>query len=70
MELGGLSPAELKFETRDLPRFNLPQPLTPGSNYCELVQQLDNNLAIVRSVTDTHQATLRDARLSRPMMRS
>ena len=64
-ELGGLSPAELKFGTRDFPRFNLPQPLTPGSNYCELVQQLDNNLAIVRSVTDTHQATLRDARLSK-----
>ena len=50
-ELGGLSPAELDFFTR----FNLPPPIIPGNNYCELFQQLDNNLAIVRSVTNTHQ---------------
>ena len=64
-ELGGLSPAELKFGTKDFPRVNLPPPIIPGNNYCELVQQLDNNLAIVRSVTNTHQAALSDARLSK-----
>ena len=63
-ELGGLSPAELKFGTKDFPRFNLPPPIIPSNNYCELVQQLVQ-LAIVRSVTNTQQAALRDARLSK-----
>ena len=53
-ELGGLSPAELKFGTKDFPRFNLPPPIISSNYYCELVQQLNNNLAIVRSVTNTH----------------
>lgn len=63
-ELGGLSPAELKFGTRDFSRFNLPPPLVPGHNYCELITQLDNNLSIVRSITNTYQASLRESRLS------
>ena len=61
-ELGGLNPAELKFGTKNFP---LPPPIVPGNIYRELVQQLDNNLAIVCSVTSTHQAALRDARLSK-----
>ena len=39
-ELGGLSPAELKFDTTDYHRFNLPLPLVPGNNYCDLAQEL------------------------------
>ena len=63
-ELGGLSPAELKFGTADFARFNLPPPLAPGHNYGELVQQLDSNLAIVRSITHTYQEELRNTRHS------
>jgi hypothetical protein len=36
-ELGGLSPAELKFGTLDYKRFKLPQPLPPGHNHHESV---------------------------------
>ena len=52
-ELGGLSPAELKFGTTDLARFNLPPPLLPGANYLDIVQRLNKNLAIVRSITNS-----------------
>jgi hypothetical protein len=61
-ELGGLSPAELKFGTLDYQRFNLPQPLPPGHNYHELVARLDDNLATVRSITDEFQCSLRTQR--------
>ena len=50
-ELGGLSPAELKFGTIDYRRFNLPQHLSPGHNYHDYVARLDRNLATIRSVT-------------------
>ena len=63
-ELGGLSPAELKFGTIDFARFHLPPPLVPGHNFTELVTQLDNNLAIVRSITHAFQAQLRESRHS------
>jgi hypothetical protein len=43
-ELGGFSPAELKFGTTDYKRFNLPPPLPPGHSYGEYVTHLDNNL--------------------------
>ena len=58
-EIGGLSPVELKFGTRDLPRFNLPPPLLPGHTYCVLVKALDVNLAIGRSITPSYQQQLR-----------
>jgi hypothetical protein len=61
-ELGGLSPAELKFGTLDYKRFKLPHPLPPGHSYHELVAQLDRNLATVRSVTTAFQLSLRNKR--------
>ena len=61
-ELGGLSPIELKFGTRALEHFMLPPPLVPGHDYTTLVQQLDANLAVVRSATSAFQATLRSRR--------
>jgi hypothetical protein len=61
-ELGGLSPAELKFGTDDYKRFQLPLPLTPGNNYAELINQLNTNLSIVRSITDNYQLQLRSQR--------
>ena len=61
-ELGGLSPAELKFGTADLARFNLPPSLLPGANYSVIVQRLNENLAIVRSITNSFQEKLRSQR--------
>ena len=63
-ELGGLSPAALKFGTLDIPHFDLPKPLTPGHTYCDFVTRLDNNLATVRSITHTYQESIRKARQS------
>jgi hypothetical protein len=63
-EIGGLSPVELKFGTRDHARFQLPPPLLPGHKYCDLVTALDRNLAIVRSITSTYQESLRSKRQS------
>jgi Chromo (CHRromatin Organisation MOdifier) domain len=63
-ELGGLSPAELKFGTLNYNKFQLPPPLQPGSDYASLVQQLNNNLAIVRSITDNYHLHLRSQRTS------
>ena len=62
-ELGGLSPAELKFGTMDYHRFNLPLPLVSGHNYCELVQHLNHNLATVQAITTAFQQSLRTKRL-------
>ena len=62
-ELGGMSPAELKFGTTDYHRFNLPLPLVPGSYHCDLVQQLGNNLATVRAITTAFKQSLRTGRL-------
>ena len=62
-ELGGLSPAELKFGTADYHRFNSPLPLVPGNNYSDLVQELDHNLATVRAITTAFQQSLRTRRL-------
>ena len=62
-ELGDLSPAELKFGTTDYYRFNLPLPLVPGINYCDLVQELDHNLATVHAISTTFQQSLRTRRL-------
>jgi hypothetical protein len=59
-EIGGLSPAELKFGTRDHSRFQLP----PGHTYGDLVFALDRNLAIVRSITPAYQDSLRQHRQS------
>ena len=61
-ELGGLSPSELKFGTRDYQRFNLPLPLSPGNNYSSVLQQLNSNLATVRSITHEFQSDLRAKR--------
>jgi hypothetical protein len=63
-ELGGLSPAELKFGTLDFKRFQLPPPLVPGTPYSSLVQQLNTNLATVRSITAQFQTELRQSRQS------
>ena len=62
-ELGGLSPAELKFGTTDYHRFNLPLPLVPGNNYSDLVQELDHSLATVRAITTAFQQSFRTRRL-------
>ena len=61
-EIGGLSPVELNFGTRDYTRFKLPPPLLPGHTYCDLVTALDRNLAIVRSITSLYQESLRRKR--------
>ena len=61
-ELGGLSPAELKFGTTDYHRFRLPQPLSPGHDYHDFVARLDQNLATVRSITDEYQCAVRTKR--------
>ena len=61
-ELGGISPAELKFGTTDFKRFSLPIKLVPGHNYGDLVRQLDHNLATVRSATANYQQSLRVSR--------
>ena len=61
-ELGGISPAELKFGTSDYSRFKMPLPLVPGHHYGDLVRLLDNNLATVRSVTASYQQALRESR--------
>jgi hypothetical protein len=63
-DIGGLSPAELKFGTRDHARFQLPPPLSPGHTYGDLVIALDRNLAIVRSITSSYQDSLRQRRQS------
>ena len=56
-ELGGLTPAELKFGTLSFRHFNLPPPLVPGHNYTALVTHLDANLAAVRAATNYFQAS-------------
>jgi hypothetical protein len=61
-EIGGLSPAELKFGSRDHARFQLP--LSPGHTYGDLVIALDQNLAIVRSIISSYQDSLRQRRQS------
>ena len=61
-ELGGLSPAELKFGTVDYKCFHLPKPLPPGHNYHEFVTRLDNHLATVRSITNDFQCSQRTKR--------
>ena len=61
-ELGGLSLSELKFGTRDFKFFQLPEPLIPRDNYGDLVRQLDNNLATVRSITANFRQSLRESR--------
>ena len=58
-ELGGLSPTELEFGTTDYDRFNLPLPLVPGNNYCDLVQELDHNRATARAITTAFQQSIR-----------
>ena len=58
-ELGGISPAELKFGTIDYKRFSLPVQLVPGNNYGDLVNQLDHNFAAVRNITANYQQSLR-----------
>ena len=60
--IGSLSPAKLKFDTRDHVRFQLPPPLSPGHTYSDLVIALDHNLAIVRSITSEYQNSLRQHR--------
>ena len=64
-EIGGVTPAELKYGTRDYTRFKLPPPLSPGHSYGDLVIALDRNLAIVRSITSSYQRTLRLQRLAK-----
>jgi RNase H-like domain found in reverse transcriptase/Chromo (CHRromatin Organisation MOdifier) domain len=61
-ELGGLTPAELKFGTTAYARFSLPAPLPPGSPYHDLVQSLNNNLQVVRSISTAFQLSLRETR--------
>ena len=61
-ELGGFSPAELKFGTTDYHRFNLPPPLPPGHSYGEYVNRLDKNLATIRAITAQYQLELRRKR--------
>ena len=61
-ELGGISPAELKFGTTDLARFKLPPPLLPGADYSDIIHRLNDNLAIVRSITNSFQEKLRSQR--------
>ena len=62
-EIGGVTPAELKYGTRDHARFQLPHPLSPGHSYGDLVIALDRYLSVVRSITSSYQQTLRLQRL-------
>jgi hypothetical protein len=64
-EIGGVTPAELKYGTRDHARFQLPPPLSPGHSYGDLVIALDRNLSVVRSITSSYQQTLRLQRLAK-----
>ena len=64
-EIGGVTPAELKYGTRDYTRFKSPPPLSPGHSYGDLVIALDRKLAIVRSITSSYQQTLRLQRLAK-----
>jgi hypothetical protein len=64
-EIGGVTPAELKYGSRDHARFQLPPPLSPGHSYGDLVIALDRNLAVVRSITSSYQQTLRHQRLAK-----
>ena len=57
-EIGGISPIEIKFGTRDYSRFKLPDPLLPGHAYNDLVTALYHNLSIVRSITSDYQKSL------------
>ena len=61
-ELGGLTPAELKFGTLDFQHFRMPQQLVPGHHYGDFVKQLDKNLSTVRSISSAHQLSLREKR--------
>ena len=61
-ELGGFSPSELKFGTRDFKFFELLQPLIPRDNYGDLVSQLDYKLATLRYITAKFQQSLRESR--------
>ena len=61
-ELGGLTPAELKFGTLDFQHFRMPQELVPGHHYGDFVQQLDRNLSTVRSISCAYQLSLREKR--------
>ena len=61
-ELGGLSPAELKFGTIGSKHFELPTPLLPGHHYSEFVATLDANLALIKSITNKFQQELRAKR--------
>ena len=61
-ELGGFSPAELKFGTTDYHSFNLPPPLPPGHSYGEYANRLDKNLATIRAITAQYQLELRRKR--------
>ena len=64
-ELGGLSPAELKFGTIGSKHFNMPTALLPGHHYSEFVSTLDANLALIKSITNKFQEELRAKRQKR-----
>ena len=61
-ELGGFSPSELKFGSKDSAHFLLPQNLSPGHQYSSLVRQLDENLASIRAITHDYQVNMRQNR--------
>ena len=63
-ELGGWSPAGLKFGAVDFNRFHLPAPLSRGHTYHDFVAHLDEILATVRRITHEYQCALRTHRQS------
>ena len=65
-ELGGLTPAELKFGTLDFKHFKLPLQLVPGHHYGEFVQQLDKNLSTVRSISSAASNKLKTIKSFKP----
>jgi RNase H-like domain found in reverse transcriptase/Chromo (CHRromatin Organisation MOdifier) domain len=61
-ELGGFTPAELKFGTTALARFNLPDTLPPGAPSSDLIHALNRNLQVVRSISTAYQLSMRRQR--------
>ena len=62
-ELGGRSRLSSNLAQLTIIASTCPLPLVPGNNYCDLLQELDHNLATVRAITTAFQQSLRTRRL-------
>ena len=61
-EIGGYSPAELKFGSSASKYFLLPHNLDPGHSYNEYIMALDEDLSTIRAITARYQLELRGNR--------